>query len=255
VRAQRASLTPQPKRTESLAQVAELEPTESLRPPRGSGDIKANVRENRFKVQKPTKQPRITGLDPEETALSFVRAVAEHCVEQLELLGSSLAGELTEKEDLRATPLYRRVRKLVDYAILGVRPAGKLRDLLAPLERYARSPLWDRVDLAEVAACVDPQSGRDAPIKVVLAAAFVRERLALGEAVTTTDLAVLAGLSRTAVMTAIRDGSLRLQREATVGSRKASEIAARDAMSWLKAREVAGFGTTPPRTARGTRPA
>jgi hypothetical protein len=213
------------------------------------------VRENRIKVSRSTKQPRITSLEPEETALSFVRAVMEHCVEQAELLGPLLTDLPSEDQELRSTPLYRRVRKLVDYAVLGATLSGKLRDLVAPLERYARSPLWDRVTLVDVAASVDPQSGQDSAIKVVLAAAFARERLAAGEAVTTTDLAVLAGISRTAVMTAIREGALPVQRGATVGSRKASEVAARDAVAWLKSREVAGFDAVPARTRRGTRPA
>jgi hypothetical protein len=201
----------------------------------------------------PTK-PRVTELDPHLAALAFVRECVDYFAGAAGMLEPLCSVAEASEEALCKTDLYRRIRRVADYAVCGTRPRASVASLVAPLEQFAASPLWERVDIDRVVSSVDPQHGDDAVIKLLLVAAFARERLDAGDAVTTTDLAVLAGVTRTTVVNAINQGALTAQEQGRVGGRHAYVVSARHARAWLSERRVSGFMVDRParsdRTAR-----
>lgn len=189
-----------------------------------------------------TQQLRVPTLDPHESALAFTRACLDHAALLVRLLEPSCSCDRSANDEvLSSTDLYRRMRRIADYAVLGKVPRGRVRDLAAPLEALVVSPLWDRVDLEGVLGAVDAQRGLDSAPKLLLAAAFARERLADGEAVKSGELAILAGMTRLGVMRSFHREAVSLVSPGSSGTGGAALVSAAVARRWLAKRGIAGF--------------
>jgi hypothetical protein len=185
-----------------------------------------------------TDSPRVPFVDPHEVALSFVRQCVEHVA--LGELGPVVQVGTASDDALMTTPLYKRVLQLAEYAVHGKRPRSPVDKLVAPLDAHARSPLWERIGIDEVVASADPQRRRDAAVKLVLVAAYAREKLDENLPLTTTDLAVLAGISRSAVLQAYDKGELERVSIGKPGHQGTHLVAAKDAHAWLESRSIEG---------------
>jgi hypothetical protein len=195
---------------------------------------------------RPTSKPRLPELDPDAEALAFTRSIFQHYREGVgEHLAPVCSLELPEKrpaeESLRRMPIFEQVRRLAAFAIRGERLGQSLEQLLKPLQSLASSPLWERVDIAGIAANTDPNI-EESPIKLIIAGAFARAQiLERKHPVTSAQVAILAGMSRRNMGRIIADGGLPTVQEGRQGTHGSALISPAIAGDWLCERKIPGF--------------
>lgn len=215
-----------------------------------------NVREI-DEMARPTNKPRVPTLDPHQVALDFTRSCVQHWMGITALLHPACAAAAPDEDALTTTRLYRQLRKLADYAVNGIKPAASIDALVAPLQELAASPLWERIGLDEVVSAVDPEVEEHA-VKLILAAASARDSIDASKVVTSTQVAILAGVTRAAIRAAIGRSELTAENRDAPGKGGAYVIDAAEAAQWLHARGIPGFTPSrrrPPRTMRRRQPA
>jgi hypothetical protein len=208
-------------------------------------------------MARPTNKPRVPTLDPHQVALDFTRVCVQHWKGVTRLLHPACVAPPPQEEALTGTRLYRQLRKLADYAVHGIKPSSSVSDLIAALQQLSASSLWETADLEHLAGAVDPEVEGHA-IKLVLAAAIARECIETSCAITSAQLAILAGVTRAAIRAAMGRDELAPVNEGAPGHGGSYLIDAAEAAQWLSARGVPGFtamGRRPPRTTRRRRPA
>lgn len=196
---------------------------------------------------RPTRNVRVPDLDPHAFALAFTRDCLKHGHQYARQLDPLVVAYDAHDEAVAKTAVYKRARRLAEYAVRGTAPRTGVEELAKPFETFASSPLWDRVDLERVRHSVNTQQGRDSAMALVLVAAVCREKIGRGESVTSSELAALSGLTRSMVGTHAREGQLRTEGEARRGTGGEHVISAPEALRWLRERGALGFdGAVPP---------
>lgn len=198
-------------------------------------------------MARPTSKPRVPTLDPEQASLAFVREVLTELrgglLKQLVPI-ASVYPEAVADDELQRTPLYRTVHSIAEYAVHGFPPPRSLASQLAALEPLLRAPLFPPRPLEALVASINPDEETHA-IKLVVAAALAREQLAEGSTlITSSQLAVLAGVTRRHVGAAIRAGQLEAATHGRTGSDGATLVQPAEATRWLGERGIAGYTTT-----------
>jgi hypothetical protein len=141
-------------------------------------------------------------MDPHEVALAFARECVTHGRRVAEQLAPTLIAYGATDDDVAATQLYKRVRRLVDYAVRGVSPRSSIGELVEPLKLFAGGPLADVVELDALADMIDTGQPDNEPLIMVLATARARERIGMGQVVDASDLSLIAGMTRGSVLNA-----------------------------------------------------
>lgn len=190
-------------------------------------------------MARPTTKPRVPTLNPEHEALRFVRLVSERLrmasamVHPVRDLGSK-----PSDAQLKSTALYRVAEQIALYAVHGdtaalSSPPSQLLERLSPL---MKAPLEAEWNISQLLESIDPDEETD-PFKLLIAAAVAREQLAAGTiAVTSSQLAILAGVTRRHVGAEIREGKLEADIAGRRGTAGAALIRPEEARRWLRSR-------------------
>jgi hypothetical protein len=191
-------------------------------------------------MARPTTKPRVPALDPEREAIRFVRRVLEHLRSVRALLDplTGISSGVLSDAQLKRTRLYRDLVRVAQYAV-GGEGAGRADILrLERLEPLLQAPLLLYRDFATVLASIDPDE-EDDPMKLLLAAALARAQLDDGtSAVTSSQLAMLAGVTRRHVGAEIREGRLDAEIAGRRGTAGAALIRPEEAQRWLRDRRA-----------------
>jgi hypothetical protein len=194
-------------------------------------------------MARPTTRPRVPEMVPEAEALAFTRTVLEHQAASAHALLGLLCrfSRHASDDELRSTPLYKTMCALASYAAHGTPLTCSVSTLLEPLTSLATGLLWPRIDLETIAANVNPDSETNS-IKLLIAAALAREQLEGGEyLVTSSQLAILSGLTRRHLGQLVRDGELETDTVGKQGPKSAYLVRPVVARKWLATRGIKGF--------------
>lgn len=195
-------------------------------------------------MARPTSKPRVPTLDPEHESLTFVRGLLAQLraglLKQLAPV-ATISPDPVPDDQIQRTPLYRAVLRVAKYAVHGTPPARPLASLLATLEPILHSPLPPPRDLAALLATINPDEETHA-IKLLIAAAVARNQITENTTpVTSSQLAILAGITRRHVGAAIRAGQLRAESQGRPGTDGAALVRPSEAQRWLNTRGIAGY--------------
>lgn len=194
-------------------------------------------------MARPSSKPRVPELDPDAVALAFTGEVLAHYQAGVhELLAPACAltvpAKRKKEEYLRDTALFRIVRRVAAFAIRGEALEGSVSELLLPLEQLAAGPLWGRAGLLGIAANVDPDNETSA-IALIISAAIAREQLASAKhPLTSSQLAILSGMTRRHLGQLIRNGELEAEQRGRQGTHGGALIKPAVARKWLRSRGV-----------------
>lgn len=188
-------------------------------------------------MARPTTKPRVPVLDPEREVLRFVRAVHAHWQKMRAVLHPDEARAAPSDTQLQRSPLYRDLVQVARYAVRGAGGArAPVSLLLAQLAPLLQVPLLPPCDLSRVLAAINPDDEAD-PMKLLLAAAVARAALDEGSsAITSSQLALLAGVTRRHVGAEIREGRLDTEIAGRRGTAGAALIRPEEARRWLRER-------------------
>lgn len=190
-------------------------------------------------MARPTTKPRVPALEPERVALEFVLTVQRQ-LQAISPLLYPITGAMIEptEADLKRTALYRDLVRLAKDVVRGEPPATPhLSRLLIQLEPLLRGPFHEQ-SLRAVLETIDPDEEVN-PVKLLLAAALIRQQLAEGtHAITSSQLAIVAGVTRRHVGAEIRDGRLEAEIAGRRGTAGAALIRPDEARRWLQERGV-----------------
>lgn len=196
-------------------------------------------------MARPTTKPRVPTLEPEREVLQFVRAVHQHSRRVRALFEPVVRadGDLLDDAELERTRLYRDLVQVARYAVRGDDGAsGQVAERLAHLTPLLQASLLPPVDLSTILESIDPDD-EAAPMRLLIAAAVARAELDEGSsAITSSQLAILAGVTRRHVGAEIRDGRLDAEIEGRRGTAGAALIRPEEARRWLRERGVLGYG-------------
>jgi hypothetical protein len=177
-------------------------------------------------------------LDPEREVLQFLRTVDEHwrrvraLVEPLTSEASWARGET----QLKRSALYRELVRVALYARGDISGSAEVSATLARLTPLLQAPLLPPRDMSAVLGSIDPDDEHD-PMRLLLAAAVARAVLDAGtSAITSSQLAILAGVTRRHVGAEIREGRLEAEIEGRRGTAGAALIRPDEARRWLQNR-------------------
>lgn len=194
-------------------------------------------------MARPTTKPRLLALDPEREVLQFVRAVHGHWRRVRTLLEPAASADSGELEDaqLKRTCLYRDLVQVAKYAVRGAgADSAHVSLLLARLDPLLQAPLLPARDLSTVLASIDPDDEVD-PMRVLIAAAVARAELDVGRsAITSSQLAILGGVTRRHIGAEIREGRLDAEIAGRRGTAGAALIRPEEARRWLRDRNAGG---------------
>lgn len=196
----------------------------------------------------PRVTPRVPDMVPHEIAESFAR----QCVEHFGGAGLDpvLVAPAAASSRITRTALYAATLRLAEYAIAGAPMRMSLARAMEPLLPIVRSPLTPDATMHSAMQSVDPQTRQGTAIAMVLVAAVARDALEHGQSVTSTELAVMAGVSRTTIGKDVR--AQRLPGAAREKRGKASPyvVPAKSAVAWLESRGVPGIRAHRPKQSR-----
>lgn len=195
---------------------------------------------------RPTTRPRVPSLDPHHEALRLTERAFAQWLSLTAMIHP--AGEPKHDDELRRSLVYRKMLQLAHYAVHGTPTEGSVGVWFASLGSLASSPLGGSIEFTQIVSTTDLLE-RDEEVELLLAAAFAREQITAGKPVSTTEVAVLAGVSRQAPWAAIERGEL-VARDTSPGTGNSYAIPATRASIWLAERGVPGFIKERPRRAR-----
>lgn len=192
-------------------------------------------------MARPTTKPRLPALDPEREALRFVRTVDELWRRVRALIEPlTEVGHEPEEKQLKRSPLYRDLVQVAQYARGDGGELTRVSSMLARLVPVLQAPLLPARELSTVLESIDPDDEAD-PMKLLLAAAVARVVLDEGRsAITSSQLAILAGVTRRHVGAEIREGRLEAEIAGRRGTAGAALIRPEEARRWLRVRTGGG---------------
>lgn len=193
-------------------------------------------------MPRPSTKPRVPDLDPEAEALAFARRVLEHLADAVRALlaPARQLPKRTSADELRTTAVYECAYTLAAFAVHGEPLRHSVRETMEPLAPLATALLWPRVELESIASNIDPNYETD-PMKLLIAAALAREQLQGQSSVTTSQLAILAGLTRRHLGLLARTGEIEIETAGKPGTGGAYLVKSSAARKWLASRGVSGF--------------
>lgn len=192
-------------------------------------------------MARPTTKPRLPALDPKHEVLQFVRAVHEQWLRMGAFFERAAPGAARELADaqLKRTRLYRDLLQVAEYAVRGGSEGPTHINLLCEhLDPLLQGPLLPTHNLSTILESIDPDDEAD-PMKLLLAAAVARVELDAGRcAITSAQLAILAGVTRRHVGAEIREGKLEAEVAGRRGTAGAALIRPEEARRWLRLRAL-----------------
>ncbi len=198
----------------------------------------------------PRSTPRLASIDPPRLAREVVAGVVNDIQGRALALAPGLAvlvdaGELDGQrrrvaDVLPETELYQSVLDLCAWAQRGDGHPDETHDVCLPVATAVYPGALDgsgESGPADLAGEADPTT----EVGLLLVAAFAREKLSQGRALSARELATLASLSVLQLRTLIKRGELR----ASGGADKDWTVKATEARRWLSGRGVPGFAQRP----------